>query len=245
MLRCPVTAPSWVANENTVEGPDTVVAWPIAPCCDAIDLLLPENVRFIAAAVDAMHTKTCGKYGVCSVTYRPCVSRCDCRDVCSGDCSWRAYDLRDLTMLPIISVDEIRIDGDVVAETQYWLSANSLIPLRDGVLWSRYVPQDMNLPFNSSGTWSVTLTVGEIPPELVLIAAGDLACHLARLCLGLPCDLPQNAVSVTRDGVTVRLDTGFEAIQTVKMAIDAYGCNARARRSRIVDPSEFTVATRS
>ncbi|HOY81252.1 MAG TPA: hypothetical protein PLB92_03860 [Rhodoglobus sp.] len=151
--------------------------------------------------------------------------------------------MRDLTLLPIISIVELRIDGAVVPTSEYWLSGTKLVPLRDGEFWPRPA-QDMNLAYDAVGTWSIKLMIGRVPPELLLIAAAELACNVASMCYGKPCDVPQNAVSVTRDGVTIRLDTGFNAIQSVKMALDAFGCKAKTRRSRIVDPREFMPSTR-
>lgn len=243
MLTCPVATPAWVAND--LVGDEATVAWKVdVSCCTATDLNDPANIRYVAAAVQALNKKTCGEYGICEVEFRPCISRrCGCPGLCDDTCTWREYDLRDLTLLPIISIVELRIDGAVIPSSEYMLSGAKLIPLRDGALWSR-PSQDMNLAYDAVGTWSIKLSIGRMPPELLLIAAAELACAIAARCAGQACELPQNAVSVTRDGVTIRLDTGFDAIQSVKMALDAFGCKAKTRRSRIVDPREFMPSTR-
>jgi hypothetical protein len=244
-LHCPVHPQVW--TDPGLPPVQAVIIWPVdVSCCTTTDLLLPVNRRFVAAAVEALWEKTCGKYGICTVTVRPCERICGCYSGCIGECAWRKFDLRDLVTAPIVSVDAVNIEGVVIPAADYWIAdGRYLVPYRTGALWD-IQPQDMNAPFPGPGTWGITITVGQIPPPLLLIAAAELACQIARYCSGQPCDLPPNAISVTRDGVTVRLETGFQAIPTVKMALEAYGCDKTTKkyRSRIVDPGEFLPSAR-
>lgn len=247
ILNCPITsAPRWVPN--TAEPVDTEVVWPIdtTTCpCSGIETV---NPMFYAVAVDLLWRKTCKQFGICTTRIRPCNRRCSCRVRCNGDCSWVRFNLTEHVAYPIISVDAVNVNGSAIGPDEYQITNGNkyLVPNRpdaahtpaiEGLLWC-WPDQDLNVPDGEEDTWSVDVTVGEMPGPALLFAASDLACQMAKSCAGEVCDVPQNAISVTRDGVTVRLETGLLAIPSVKMALDAYPC-PKGRRSRMIDPSEW------
>lgn len=236
---CPTPGVEWASNSATPV--DSEVMWPLnLSCCKALDLVPapPESLvlRASAAASQALFDKTCRKYRLCYQELRPC-NVCDCGGACSGECSLRALNLRSLLGVNanIVQIGDVKIDGVVVPDTEYWLEQNRyLVPLRNGLLW-QWPVQDLHLPTAAVGTWSVGVYYGTLVPELLLIAAEDLACQLITRCMGQPCDIPENAISVTREGVTIRLETGLSALPTVKEALEIYGkC---AERTRILDPA--------
>lgn len=250
VLNCPITSSQgWVPN--TAEPVSTQIIWPLDTdlCACSID---PVDDRFYAVAVDLLWRKTCKRFAICTTRIRPCTKTCSCGKICDGGCDWQRYDLSEHVAYPIISVDGVKIDGVAIAATEYEITNGGkyLVPLKAdatalppilGVLWC-WPPQDLNVPDGAAGTWSVDVTVGEMPGPALLFAAVDLACQLAKSCAGEVCDVPENAVSVTRDGVTVRLETGLLAVKSVKMALDAYPC-PKGRRSRMLDPSEWFEAS--
>lgn len=242
MIECAVGPVTWTVSE--AEAVPMQLKWPInTECCDESGL--SERPELYAAAVEAMHERTCRRFGVCSLTVRPCTSDCDCRQsTCSSTCDFRKYDLANFTMHPIIAIEEVRVGETIVPEEDYWISGRRwLIPRRGGLLWELPV-QDLNAPARSANSWEVTFTVGERPNEMILFAAADLACQLYKFCTNQPCDLPPNAVSVIRDGTTIRLLTGIEAVPSVKIALDVWGdCSKRKKRSRMIHPADFHAYT--
>lgn len=242
ILNCPVTTkPLWIPN--AAEEVETEIVWPVDLSCCVIPVTVPPTdlSPFVAVAVDLLWRKTCFRFGICAIEIRPCLPGCTCfPKACSCECSWLRFDLRQHVGHPIESVDAVKVDNVDVPPAGNWYVANNryLVPIRDGLLWC-WPPQDLNLETGSVGTWSIELTIGEMPGASLLFAAADLACQMWKSCTpGQVCDIPPNAVSVTRDGVTVNLETGLLAYPPVKMALDAYPCPQKLR-SRITDPAEW------
>lgn len=239
VLNCPVGPVEWAAND--VEPTEAMLQWPVdVSCCTQIDLTAAENLRFVAAAVDLLWRKSGRRFGLCEAVIRPCERPCSCRPRCFGECQWQRLDLFNLVNNRIESVTSVTVDGADVPAAGNWYVSNEnhyLTPVRDGLLWC-WPEQDMNLEAGEAGTWSVEIVVGEQPPESGPIAAAELACQIARACAGEECDVPRNAVSVSRDGVTIQLETSMLKLPLVAMFLDVYG--TRAPRSRIIDPAEWT-----
>ena len=104
-------------------------------------------------------------------------------------------------------------------------------------LTSLYWPscQILDLPDTEDGTFSVTYRYGQDPPVSGQHAAAALACEFYRACGGGggtgDCDLPQTAVRVTRQGVsidkTVAVDwflerRGIRGWKTGILAVDGF-----------------------
>jgi hypothetical protein len=105
---------------------------------------------------------------------------------------------------------EVKIDGDVVDPDTYRLDGwRWLTRVRDpadpgtALMWPSC--QLTDLPDTEDGTFSVTYRYGQDPPLEGLSAAAALACQLHRACSdsGADCEIPANAVRVTRQGVTI------------------------------------------
>lgn len=91
-----------------------------------------------------------------------------------------------------------------------------------------------------SADTQVTYLYGEDAPLSGVLAAAQLACELARACPGVggggECDLPPNTVRVTRQGLTVDVQTvglwlasGNTGLAHVDAFLTAYGTPARRR----------------
>ncbi|GIV00852.1 MAG: hypothetical protein KatS3mg014_2538 [Actinomycetota bacterium] len=112
------------------------------------------------------------------------------------------YPAIDLGVYPVISVDEVRIDGSVLAASAYRLVDKRLLIRVDGGDW----PSSNDLALSSGpGAWSVSVTYGRNPPLLGELACRQLACEIAASMEGAPCNLPAGATVISREGVTISI----------------------------------------
>ena len=197
----------------------------------------------IASATAWMFDATCSQFtGVCTSVIRPrppCGHEGD--DQCTAACNWRRIDLSPWVAGPIRTIEAVTVDGEELSnyeDVDYRLAMGRyLVPHEDGALrpWPR---QYMNRADGAEGTWSVTVTHGVIPPPHVLDATADLAKQFIAKCTGGECLLPDNATSISRDGVTVELNiptdgkTGLPMVDTV---VGMYPCK---RTRRLHDPAD-------
>ena len=191
----------------------------------------------IASATSWLYEATCGRFtGVCTSTIRP--RRLIDDGVCSVPESRRyRLDLSPWVAGPILSIAEVVVDGVTVDAGDYRLVNARWLVTHEGGALHPWPDQHPDRPDGDEGTWSVTVTHGRVPPPELLDAAADLAKQLIARCTGGDCLLPDNATSVSRDGVTVELNvptdgkTGLPLIDTV---VAMYPCR---RTRRIYDPA--------
>lgn len=239
-------------QDSTVQRP---LRWPLDVSCCPHNVSEAKRRQLQAAAIDLMFVQTGGRFTLCVDTFQPC----NVCEVCfqwyrgvplpaflggSFDCTCavRQMDLWSLCGGPITEIVSIKMhDGvteTVVPTSDYALvGGRYLRPYRGGALMPVWPAQDLQIPYGSplGHTWQIVVRHGVAPPPSVLLGTQDLACQLMAYCVGAPCDLPSNAVAVTREGVTIKLETGLQAIPTVKMALATYPMIFK--RSRMVDPS--------
>jgi hypothetical protein len=168
--------------------------------------------------------------GLCSKTVRPCRTNCGCGIQvlsrghviapwhwlgnswgCDDDpCGCAPLSRVLLSGYPVREVTQVKIDGDVVDPDTYRLDNHRwLVRVRDPAdpttVLSWPSCQALDLPDTEDGTFSVTYTYGQNPPAVGVQAANALACQLYQACLGGAgdCEIPANAVRVTRQGVTI------------------------------------------
>lgn len=143
---------------------------------------------------------------------------------------------------PVAEVLEVTINGAVFND---WVSDNWGLSRTDGYHWPR--SQDMSAPLTDEHTWGVTYLRGLAVPLGGQIAAGQLACQLARqMCGDGTCQLPARVTTVTRQGVTVAMMDNFAALQSASgpltgiWGIDQWiaSVNYSARkRGRVLSPN--------
>lgn len=125
---------------------------------------------------------------------------------------------------PASSVTEILIDGVLLDPSQYRLDPRDLLVRVDGQTWPTY--QDLAQSAASVGTWQVEYLRGIPVPEGGKIAAGALACELAKAWTrDTSCALPQRIQTITRQGVTMAMVdpfTGLEKGHTGIWLIDSW-----------------------
>lgn len=119
-------------------------------------------------------------------------------DSCLVACS---PSLIKLSGYPVQSIDEVLIDGAVLAVTEYRLHNQRYAMRLNDARWP--VSQDLTLADTEDGTFSITYTYGVAPPEIGVAAAAQLACELYKECAGADCALPKGTTRVTRQGITV------------------------------------------
>jgi len=242
------TDADWVAVQRPLR-------WPLDMSCCQHEVADAKRRQLQAAAIDLMFVETGGRFTLCTDVFQPCPVCETCWPFMLGvplpvflggmfdcSCNVRQFDLYQLTGGPVTAVVSVKkhdgVTETVIPPTDYALVGRRYLrPYRGGLLEKGWPNQDLAIPYGSplGETWQITLRHGVQPPASVLLAASDLACQLIAYCVGAPCDLPANAVAVTREGVTIKLETGLQAIPTVKMALDAYP--KLRNRSRLVDPS--------
>lgn len=103
---------------------------------------------------------------------------------------------------PVVEVVAIEINGEVLAPSAYRVDNYRYLVRQDGQQWPYC--QDMNAPLGADNTWAITVKTGAPVPMGGQIAAGKMACELAKAACGASgCELPQRWQTVTRQGVTI------------------------------------------
>lgn len=118
---------------------------------------------------------------------------------------------------PVVSVSEVKVDGDVADPGVYMVERDQLIRT-DGGTWPGY--QDTTKPLTEPGTWQISYVRGADVPAGGQAAAGVLACEIAAALTGGKCSLPSNTQQVARNGVTIsraanQLQLGFTGLASV------------------------------
>lgn len=220
--------------------------WPIIrpPDCppenDLLDLLLdPEDAEsgtrreaLDAMAVELLWRWTGSTYGACSVEVRPCREKCLSSaswltvgrgaraGAWCGSCGPTACGCTRVPRLrlrgPVALIEEVWDSGTLLDEDSYYLDGNDLIRA-DGENWP--LCQDLLAGPEDEDAFTIRYKQGLPVPMGGRIAAGRLACELAKAALGDSCDLPQRVQTVTRQGVTVALLDSFDDVDRGKTGL--------------------------
>lgn len=193
--------------------------------------------QILVAAQNWMYVETGRRFtGACPGTVRPLPGN---RSTCSTTAS--RFDRIDLYDHLAQRVENIRAVTVTIGSTAAvegtdfdFIAGRYVVPLINGKLWPWPI-QDANRPVGHADTWVIGFTSGKAPDALALTAGNALACDLMKSYLGLPCDVPKNALSVSRNGVTFNLAPGWKGLPEVAAALDAYP-KRRRRRPRLYDP---------
>lgn len=172
------------------------------------------------AAIEVLNQLSAGQYpGTCTTTVRPCRDPCGCwgsiparwnvytfvwtgslwANDCGDTCGCGVTSRIRLPDYPVVSVDEVRIDGVLIDPTTYRLDSQRYLVRLNDAAWPSC--QNMSAPAGTLGSFTVEYTFGAEPPTIGLLAAKELAYEL--YLAGSPaCRLPAATQSVTRQGVT-------------------------------------------
>jgi hypothetical protein len=121
--------------------------------------------------------------------------------------------------MPVASVTEVQIDGQVLDASAYRVDNSRLLVRQDGGRWP--FCQDLSRPLGQDDTWGVTVQTGQPVPIGGQVAAAKLACEFAKAMNGdKACELPQRWQTITRQGVTISaaIDT-FQGLDEGKTGI--------------------------
>lgn len=245
-------------------GPCNWVVDQCEECCgETFTTLGPERTALLEAwAVDYLWRATGKRYGLCETTYRPCMRSCadtlgygfepfipykygstwtnlSCNQ-CAGACGCGGV-ISEIYIPGTYAVTGIVVDGAVLDPlTDVVVYDNSRIVKTDGTPWPTC--QDLASPSDPvsgvAGTWQVTVLTGLPVPAGGAMAAGVLACELAKACVAdESCRLPKRVQTITRNGITVGFMDAFDGLADLRTGlweVDAFIEATRA--TRWVDP---------
>lgn len=233
------------------------------PCIGGTPVPAPLLTSVLQAASEVAWTLTGRQFGTCDVVVRPCFARKGEFSFlswtpgfiawpylqsgewfnywpCSDGCSCHSY-CEVLLPNPVCAVTQVRVDGVVLASSEYVIKNNRTLVRVGDECWPRC--NDLTLPATAVGTWDVAVTYGRLVPEIVQVGTAELACQLLKACLKQPCDLPQKVRNVARQGTTLSFDSvqdflekGKTGIYSLDLAITSYNPNGLARRAGVWSP---------
>lgn len=130
---------------------------------------------------------------------------------CLGKCTCQPSGPSTLSLPgPVGEVTEVTIDGIAVPPDSYRVDRSRWLIRTDGQTWPGC--QDMNVADDAAGSFVVRYTRGVPAPTGGQIAAGRLACELAKdACGDEDCALPDNWQTLTRQGITINADQNPES----------------------------------
>lgn len=167
---------------------------------------------------------------------------CSCNRGRECGCS-RLSEVRLSRARRVREVTEVRVDGVALDPSSYRVDDGYwLVGLLDGdgnrVSWP--CCQDMALDDTEPDTFAVDAILGAPIPPSGQLAAAALACELAKQSAGLPCRLPKNTVSQSRQGVSQQFGQFATLTSTgiweVNAFLEVYG--RKGGRSGIMIPGE-------
>ena len=222
-------APSPVSGVGPCE--DWITGAEVADCCGDVILSSDNEAALeqVASYASSVLFELSGRIfsGLCGpVTARPCRDNCSCwgfqtlayasggsRELWTGwnwggwwgwngsHCGCGCLSRVKLSGYPVQGIAQVKIDGAVIAPSEYRLDYKRFLTHKDGGRWPAC--QDLSLDDDQEGTFSISYWFGETPPPLGVRAAEQLACELYRSCTGAECRLPSGATRITRQGVTI------------------------------------------
>lgn len=243
--------------------------WPVEWVCTDDLAAAPELTgAALATATEILWALSGRQFGLCEVTLRPC--RRDCVDAaflssemffpssgdvgwpypallggrwvnlacggCGDDCSCSAVS-EVILPGPVHDIVEVLVDGIILADNEYRLDDSRRL-VRLGAQWPTC--NDLNLDDDQPGTWSVTANYGRDVPESGKWAVGELACQLLKAMRGEDCRLPNNVVSLARQGVTIKFPDinelfarGRTGLYLVDIFLAAFNPNGLQSASRV------------
>lgn len=209
--------------------------------------------------------------GLCGpITVRPCVRSCGCwvpgmmwswdlrgywlsgggngvsavQDCGNGGGCCGSLSRVKLGGYPVREIEEVKINGDVIAAENYRLDSWKYLTYLDdpttGAIQRWPACQNLALDDDQPGTFSVTYLSGVEPPQAGLDAAAELACQLAAFGVTGECDLPNGVVQIVRQGITIDMEksarTWWTVLPLVASFLAAYNPNGNQRRAALYSP---------
>lgn len=106
---------------------------------------------------------------------------------------------------PVASVSQVRLNGVILSPTSYRVDNYKYLVRTDGGDWP-VCQNQLGDPETDDDTFEVTYNIGVEVPDGGKLAAGVLACEMAKAACGsAKCQLPQRLQTITRQGVQTAL----------------------------------------
>ncbi|HEX5018628.1 MAG TPA: hypothetical protein VFX15_13710 [Actinomycetes bacterium] len=140
---------------------------------------------------------------------------------------------------PVGSVLEVWLDGAVLSATSYRVDNGNRLVRTDGGCWPSC--QDMSQDAHGDDAFSVRYYRGAAPNVMTLWAVGVLAAEFYLACTGKDCRLPSGVTNITRQGITMEVQTGlfvngFTGIPEVDTVIALYNPNGLRAAPVVASP---------
>lgn len=258
-------------NVYTTPAPSLPCNWAVDTSCCADWSSYSIDLQTAAAQFGALvvWAATGRRFGLCERTVRPCGQQCSgCTNgyywsegtwvpyVFNGE--WRncgcgtgccscepAHQVWLPGSVASIPVTGVSVGGVVIDPASWRIDNGEWLVRTDGESWPRC--QDFNVD-SGDGIFTVTYLAGLPVPDVLLRAAGEMACEYAKSCSGAECRLPSRVQSLTRQGMTVSmvdidslLSRGLTGVQTVDQVITSFNPYGLRSRMKILSPDLPTV----
>lgn len=157
----------------------------------------------------------------------------------------------DLGVYPLVSVEQVKIDGVVIPADEYRIDDSRWLvrvrPTAGAQPTERYgwpTSQALDLPDTEAGTFSVSCQYGTAPPQMGKVAAAALAAYLATFSSpATGANLPARTTQVSRAGVTMTtadavaaLGTGHLGVPEADLWIETINPTRAQRRPAVWSP---------
>jgi hypothetical protein len=243
-------------------------------CCPTWEGLTEAQRQFALDVAKEIVWRASGRrFGLCEITVRPCMQPCaqsssppwppwpvsgplggaflpvldrgQWLNIACGKCGDDCHcgSLCEVALPgPVDSIVEVRLDGVVLPAADYVVFDHRMLARTGGECWPTC--QDLTLPDDEVGTWSVTYRQGIPVPPGGQAAAAALACELGKACAGASgCRLPKRVQTITREGVTVGfldpmtfLADGLTGLYEVDLWIRSVNPRGLAQGARVYSP---------
>lgn len=207
-------------------GPCDLVA--TGDCCEGWDSATDEQkAKASAQAAFFIYVASAYQYGVCEVTVRPCGD--DCNDYTTywgpseastwmpeltaqgkwincrgGNCGCNPCNCCHICAVkldgPVADIREVKIDGLIVDEAEYFVYDESKLVRRIGCFPKC---QSLQLDSDQEGTFEVTYGQGRPLDPAGQAALDALACEFLKLCTSGKCRLPSRWRTLSREGISM------------------------------------------
>jgi hypothetical protein len=212
--------------------------------CAAIDLTTAGDTASemldlaIESATDLMYALTGRQFGLWADTIRP-------------DLGGEVGTSLSLGKYPVNGVQEVKINGETLPTSAYWVSEDKFILRTNGEAWpatqKQYLADTLDETFSISFSWGIS------PPLAVRAGTRRLACELLALSVDRPSSLSDRVKSVSRQGTNFDLvssddllsDNGRTGIYEVDLAISAYNSDGNSAPVLVISPDDFSVESGS
>lgn len=158
-----------------------------------------------------------------------CVGDCGCGPICEIPLDGPVYDVLS------VKVDGVEVDPESYRVDR--TARGDMLVKQGGPCWPEC--QDLELPDDEPGTWSVTYRRGAVPDEDGQLALSLLAVEVDKLCEGRSgCVLSERITRVVREGIEIELDTmadvragltGIPFVDRWILAVNPYGARLPMR----------------